>query len=531
MHPTLSTSLVGLLLALGLAMSLWVYQANPTHRANKGFPVMVLAILSWVVFYHFAQFDRPAFWFRLSAFSVFMFFVAYYFFVVKWFLNKEGTAYNVLGTAVLVYGTTFGGLALGTELIIADSAHVESVARPVFHSVGWWAFYVFVIIITLFINWALVSEYFTYPIGRRLKVQYFLLGLLLFAGFNILFNVALPVLFNVYEFYEAGNYSVVFILGFTGYAIVKENLFGIRVVLTAVLVALIVIVLAADVVLLTGHHVARGVKGVAVLMFLYLGYMLVQSVHREIAQREELQEIADELRRSNEAKTEFISIVSHQLRSPLNVTKGYLSLLLEDTYGGLEPEMRKPVKRLHGSNERLIRLVNDLLGISRIQMGTIELEREQVDLCKLAESVVDEFSMAAEERGIRLYAACRGVPLVAGDRQKLRNSILNLVDNSIRYTDQGSVYVSVGMMGEGILVKVKDTGEGLDEAEAKMLFESFQRGDVGRRHWTEGAGLGLYIAHQFVALHGGKMWAESEGKGKGSTFCIYLPVQATEQAA
>lgn len=525
--------MVVLLLVFGFAMCMWVYRANPVQRENRGYTLMVLTILSWVLFYHFAQFNSPTFWFRLSAASVFMFFVSYYFFIVKWFLRKEERGYAVLEKLVLVYGVTLAGLALATDFVVEESALLGLVVRPIFDDVGWWFFYGFVSVVTLFINWLLVREYFAYPMKQRMKVQFFMVGLLLFAGFNITFNVVLPMLFNVYEYYEIGNYSVVFLLGFTAYAIVRQELFGIRTVLAKIFVGAIGLLLAIDIIGFTEQDALQVFKGIVLALFLYFGYLLVRSVHREIAQREELEIIAAELRRSDEAKTEFISIVSHQLRTPLNAIEGYLSLLLEGAYGTLDAEKRGPVERLYRSSERLIHLVNDLLGVSRIQMGRIELELEEVDLCQVINSVVEEFSIAAREKGIELHASCRerGVPSLTGDLQKLRDSVLNLVDNAIRYTNEGSVTVSVNREEDDVVVRVTDTGPGLDEAEIRALFESFQRGDVGRRHWTEGSGLGLYIAQQFVALHGGEIWAESAGKGKGSTFFIRLPLQRGELAA
>ena len=136
------------------------------------------------------------------------------------------------------------------------------------------------------------------------------------------------------------------------------------------------------------------------------------------------------------------------------------------------------MERLLRSSERLIHLVNDLLGISRIQMGKIELEMGEVDLCEIVKSVVEEFGMAAEEKGIGLHASCPtdGVPVVAGDKQKLRDCVLNLVDNAIRYTEKGSVDVSVRREINDLVVRVEDTGPGLDAEEARKLFESFQRG-------------------------------------------------------
>jgi hypothetical protein len=280
------TSLIILLLVFGSAMGVWVYRANPGHPENKGFPLMVLSILSWVLFYHFAQLDNPTLWFRLSACSVFLFFVTYYFFVVKWFLGKKGRGYSLLGAAVLLYGFMMGGLALRTDLIIQDSMSAGGVVRPVFHAAGRWAFYAFVTMVTLFINWTLVKEYFAYSKELRLRIQYFLIGLLLFAGCNIVFNVALPVLFDVYEYYEIGNYSVVFLLGFTAYAIVKQELFGIRTVLTTLFVGAIGLLLAIDIAGFTEQGALQLFKGAVLILFLYFGYLLVRSVHREIAQRE-----------------------------------------------------------------------------------------------------------------------------------------------------------------------------------------------------------------------------------------------------
>jgi signal transduction histidine kinase len=528
----LHSALVVLLSALGFAMAVWVYRANPRERENQGFSLMVLFIVSWVACYHLAQLGDPTFWFRLAAFSVSMLFVTYHFFIVQWFLGLSARPYRLLGVVVLVYGVVMAGLALGTGIIISVSASAGSTVRPVFGD-GKWAFYGFVIVLTLLNNGIMMREYVGFPEERRAKLQYFLIGLLLSTGFNMVFNVVLPLAFDVYRYYWVGNYSVAFLLGFTAYAIVKRELFGVRTVLAAIFVATVGVLLTIDLLMFTQQATIQVFKGAVLVLILCFGYVLVRSVQHEIQQRERLQEIAEELRRSDEAKTEFISIVSHQLRTPLNAIKGYLSLFLEGVYGKLDPEKQKPMDRLLRSSERLIHLVNDLLGISRIQMGKIELEMGEVDLCEIVKSVVEEFGMGAEEKGIGLHASCPtdGVPVVAGDKQKLRDSVLNLVDNAIRYTDKGSVEVSVQKEINDLVVRVEDTGPGLDADEARTLFESFQRGQVGRKHWAEGSGLGLYIAKEFITLHGGAIWAESPGKGLGTTFFIRIPLDGKKLAA
>jgi len=530
---TLESCLVVLLAAMGFAMAVWVYRANPRERENQGFSLMVVSILAWVSCYHLAQFGHPTFWFRLAAFAVFMFFVTYYFFIVEWFLGKRGRRYQLFGLVILLYGLVVGGIALGTHIVIGGSAIVGSTVRPIFGHVGWWLFYGFVVVLTLIINWKLVRGYAGFPPERRAKLQYFLIGLLLFAGFNIVFNVVMPLAFNMYQYYAVGNYSVGFLLGFTAYAIVKRELFGVRAVLAAIFVATIGVLQAIDLLVFTERPAIQTFKAAVLLLILYFGYVLVRSVQREVHQRERLEEVADELRRSDEAKTEFISIASHQLRTPLNAIKGYLSLFLEGIYGKLDAQKQQPMERLYRSSERLIHLVNDLLGISRIQMGKIVLDLAEVDLCEIVQSVVDEFGAAAEEKNIALHASCPpdSVPVVSGDKQKLRDCVLNLVDNAIRYTEKGSVDVSVRREANDILVRVDDTGPGLAPEEVRSLFGSFQRGQEGRAHWPEGSGLGLYIAREFIALHGGEIWAESPGKGLGSSFFIRIPISAKKLAA
>ena len=110
------------------------------------------------------------------------------------------------------------------------------------------------------------------------------------------------------------------------------------------------------------------------------------------------------------------------------------------------------------------------------------------------------------------------------DKQKTIQAILNIIDNAIRYTSEGGIVINLKKEKGNVLIEIKDTGAGMDEEELAGLFESFSRGKTGNHYWTEGIGLGLYVAQKFISLQGGRVWAESEGKGKGSTFYIELPM-------
>ncbi len=241
----------------------------------------------------------------------------------------------------------------------------------------------------------------------------------------------------------------------------------------------------------------------------------------------ELATANEELKRLDKAKSEFVSIASHQLRTPLTASKGYISLVLEGTYGALEEKFKKPLQKVYYSNERLIHLVNDLLSLSRIESGKMKLEQEPTDVGEIVKSVIEELQIKAEERGLKLVfkKPTTAPPQVSLDKEKIRNVVLNLIDNAIRYTKEGSITTSIAQENGKLHIAVQDTGEGMTKEEIGKLFESFSRGQAGAKLSTEGAGLGLYIARQFVEMHKGKIWAESTGKGKGSTFHVELPIK------
>ncbi|MCH7828509.1 HAMP domain-containing histidine kinase [Patescibacteria group bacterium] len=311
-----------------------------------------------------------------------------------------------------------------------------------------------------------------------------------------------------------------------------KRLFVIRVVLTQMLVGIISVLLFINLVL-SRTAFEYFWKGGLLIAFLAAGYLFVKSVINEIKQRQELERAHVKLKELDEAKSEFVSIASHQLRTPLTAIKGYISMLMEGSYGKLSSKQKKPITNIYDSNERLIRLVNDLLNISRIESGRIKMEPQKAKLQEVLQGVVDELKIKAKQKNLKLVLRKPKLPLPSFnlDPAKMRNVVLNIIDNAIRYTAKGSITLRLtpqpenrNLQTKSVLITIKDTGEGMSKEELQHLFESFTRGKTGTKMWTEGAGLGLYIAKQFVQMHKGKIWAKSPGKGKGSTFFIELPV-------
>ena len=256
--------------------------------------------------------------------------------------------------------------------------------------------------------------------------------------------------------------------------------------------------------------------------------VLAQGLENQVEQRtEELQKANEELKVLDEAKSEFISMASHQLRTPLSAIKGYISMLIEGSYGEISEKAKEKLKNVFQSNERLIKIVNDMLNISKIGMGKMELERTPVQLEDLIQSCYEEMKIGAEKKNLKFILKKPKTPLskIEIDSLKMRQVFLNLIDNAIKYTQKGKIEIEIEKIDSRISVSIRDTGEGLSLKEQKDVFEGFTRGSAGIAYFTEGAGLGLYVAKKFLELQEGKIRAESEGKGKGSTFYVELPLK------
>lgn len=248
---------------------------------------------------------------------------------------------------------------------------------------------------------------------------------------------------------------------------------------------------------------------------------LQREVERQTA---ELKRTNEELEKLDKAKSDFISIASHQLRTPLSAIKGFSSMMLEGSYGLITDILRDKLEKIYESAERLIRLVNDLLDLSHMEGGKMEFHFGKVDLTAMVQSVTEELAPTALKKKLVLdFVKPKKELFVRADEQKLRQVVMNLIDNAVKYTESGLVNVSLGEKDGWAQFSVKDTGIGMEQKEIANLFQKFMRGSEASHYHTEGAGVGLYVAKKLIEEHKGDVWAESEGEGKGSTFFVKLP--------
>jgi signal transduction histidine kinase len=202
------------------------------------------------------------------------------------------------------------------------------------------------------------------------------------------------------------------------------------------------------------------------------------------------------------------------------------SMLLEGSYGPVEDKPREIIDRVFQSSQKLNNIIEDFLNITRIELGTMKYQMADIDLAKITETVVNNMRPNIENKGLSLdYGADGGSHIVRGDSGKLEQVVSNVIDNAVKYTPTGSISVAVkevkGTDGKHhVRVEVKDTGVGIEASTIPKLFEKFIRADDAGKTNITGTGLGLYVAKQIMEGHQGKIWAESAGKGKGSTFIV-----------
>lgn len=232
----------------------------------------------------------------------------------------------------------------------------------------------------------------------------------------------------------------------------------------------------------------------------------------------------ERLKGLDKLKTEFVSLASHQLRSPLTAIKGYASMLSEGDYGEINPEAKESINRIVESSNNLTLVVEDLLNVSKIEAGGMKYEMIKFDLSELVSSTTTELSVTAEKKGLKLNCIITDGKkyFINGDKEKLRQVLVNLIDNSLKYTKMGQIDVSLLFTETGkIILFVKDTGAGISKEAIGGLFKKFSRGE-GAKLNSSGSGLGLYLVKEIVEAHKGRVWIESEGLGKGSTFFVEL---------
>jgi len=235
----------------------------------------------------------------------------------------------------------------------------------------------------------------------------------------------------------------------------------------------------------------------------------------------------EELKKLDEAKTQFSLAAQHHLRTPLTSMCGYLDLLLGGSYGKISKKVKDILNKFSDSTQNEIKIVNELLDISQFQMGKeVVFIKDDVKMGEIIKEAVQDVRLEAKNKGIYVKTDVpQNLPIIKADLKKLKMAVCNIIDNAVKYTKKGGVDVAVEIKDNNLLITVKDTGVGIAKEHQKGLFDKlFERSKEAEKMFATGRGIGLWITYRIIQGHQGRIWLESDGLGKGSTFFIELPI-------
>jgi len=506
-------------------------RSNPK---NQTYLAISLSIVLWnlsgyLVYYHGLA-DYATLLGRLNFFSVGIFFIAVYGFVYHFpdrqkYISGRDRVFIAIGLLLSL-------ISLITPLIVKKIVFDPELAWQMGSLV--WIYYIYALLTTIIVFARLIKKYLAADDKDKTKVRLFFWGLGFVAVFNITFNIVWASLRPSDNIYWLGDYSVIFLLGFTAYAITHHQMFNIKLIATQTAVFAISILLLVETFVLNSNITELLLKFIVWLLATVGGWQLIKSVKHEIQQREQLAKLAKDLKEANEhlkeidkLKDDFLSMASHELNTPIAAIEGYLSMILQEGLGGkIPPKAREYLESVFQSSQRLAHLVKDLLNVSRIESNRIHIiyEEKQIEDV-IDQSIMEVMSKAKEAKhALTFEKPKKQLPKTWLDITRITEILINILGNAIKYTpDGGKIVVKATSDDKKIIVAVQDNGKGIPKEREKAVFEKFSQVDVMKDE-VKGTGLGMYIAKKFIELMKGQIWFHSDGANKGTTFYFSLPV-------
>ncbi|KKW11659.1 MAG: HATPase domain-containing multisensor signal transduction histidine kinase [Parcubacteria group bacterium GW2011_GWA2_49_9] len=517
-------------LSLSLVIGLFVYFKDRRSLTNKILFWSLVPFLLWVFFnviiWASNRSDLIMFLWSLQIMLEPLTYIGM-FYLVYVFVNKHDAPLNAKVIAAIVYTP----LILITPTIYSLEGFDLSLCIPI---ESFYAYYTYVLELLSIIGIA------TYAIRRFLQEKSadtkreiallatgVILFLLMWASGNIFGSFT-----DDWVNSQFGLFGTPIFAAFIGYLVVRYKMFNVKLLGTQVLVGALWMLVVSLLFLRTIETVRIIVSFTAILL-LIVGIYLIWSVKREVEQRERIEKLARELESANarlkeldHLKSEFVSLASHQIRGPLTAIKGYASMMTQGDYGVVPENLKEIIQTISNSSNALAVVVQDFLDVSRIEQGKMKYDFSDVDFSTLVSDVAKELTPNVERKHLSLTLDIAPSITVHADAGKVRQVIENLVDNALKYTPKGSILVAVKRTGAGtVQLSVKDTGVGIKPEVLPRLFQKFSRAEDASKANILGTGLGLYVARQLIEAQKGKVWAESDGEGKGSTFFVELPTK------
>lgn len=356
------------------------------------------------------------------------------------------------------------------------------------------------------------------------QYRFIVAGTLFFlSGFTI--TNALGDATKLYSINLYGPIGMLVFVCFLGYVMVQYEAFGVKVLGARAVMTFLVVLISSQYFFVTSNINYVLVTFTLVLTFVF-GYLLVKSVQREVEQRQHIEQLASELEKANASQVTLIHFITHQIKGFVAKSRNIFSMALEGDFGPVGPELKPMLQAGFDSDTKGAGVIQEILNAANIKSGKVTYTMKPFDLRPLIEDTMNYLHASASEKNVKVSLDLGASPMkILGDRAQLMNVFKNVIDNSIKYTPQGEVHISITPEPgkKMILFAIKDTGIGITPEDMKNLFTEGGHGKDSVKVNVESTGFGLYIVKQIVDAHKGHVWAESEGAGKGTQFYVELP--------
>lgn len=358
---------------------------------------------------------------------------------------------------------------------------------------------------------------------ERGQVSLFFAGLLIFLAM-LVFTWQIATELGLFELEQYGLFGMVIFMAVMAYLIVHYQTFNVGLIAAQALVAALLILIAAEFTFVQ-TTTSRVLISTTLLLTAVLGFLLIRNVKKEIALRKHIEELARNLEISNKQQVVLIHFITHQIKGFVTKSRNIFATLLDGDYGVIPETIKPMMEEGLRSDTKGVSTIQEILNAANIKSGKVAYTKEPFDLKALVDEIATDLKGSADAKGLSLVVETGTEPMMyPGDRAQLVNALKNLIDNSIKYTPKGKVSVSLAKEDKKIRFVVTDTGVGISAEDMAHLFTEGGHGKNSASINVESTGFGLYIVKNIIEAHEGRVWAESEGEGKGSRFIVELPV-------
>lgn len=519
---------VGVTVAAIALLGFIVYISNTKSYTNISFLLFCVVTMLWSFFNYISyQTKDPEVYLYLWKIVILLgFWHSFSFFNFLYIFPKEKVTFPFWYKLILVpYIVVFSLWAGIGNLVFSGVSLVNEVPTPTVEK-GILSFLIIVVLLIISSFTFLIRRIIKSKKGDKKPYVLILVGAILTFALLFTFNLILPAVFEVTRFIPLGAVTIFPFALFTTYAIFKHKTFKVKNLGSTLMAFLLCVATFIEVIFAenTGQLFLR----VGIFLFvLLISIQFIKNIFALEKTKDSLEEANVKLQSLDKLKSEFISLASHQLRSPLTVIKGYASTLTDGIVGDLTPKQNEIVRHIYTSAQGLASVVEDFLNVTKIEQGGMKYVFTETDIKTIVKDLASDMKIAAEDKHLTFTSSIHelGKYMMQADSVKLKQVFLNLVDNSIKYTKEGFVKVSLteDKNDKTIIFSVSDSGVGISEETKAKLFTKFARGEGGALN-AGGSGLGLYLAQEIVKAHKGQIIIDSKGLGKGSTFSVVLPI-------